>query len=37
MRFKPARIAGRPVRQLAEQLFKFEVILKDSAGTSTRP
>ncbi len=25
MKFRPARIGGKPVRQLAEQLFKFEI------------
>lgn len=25
MRFRPAKVGGRPVRQLAEQLFRFEV------------
>jgi TonB family protein len=29
MKFRPARIGGRPVRQLAEQLFKFEIARPD--------
>lgn len=29
MRFRPAKVGGRPVRQLAEQLFRFEVARRD--------
>jgi protein TonB len=30
MRFRPAKVGERPVRQLAEQLFRFEVTKSDS-------
>lgn len=36
MKFRPARIGGRPVRQLAEQLFKFEIVRTDSLSRRTR-
>jgi len=33
MKFRPARIGGKPVRQLAEQLFKFEIQRPDPFAT----
>ena len=36
MRFRPAMMQDRPVRQLAEQMFRFEILPADSlAGTDT--
>lgn len=35
MKFRPARIGGKPVRQLAEQLFKFEIVRTDTTARPT--
>jgi TonB family protein len=35
MKFAPARIGNRPVRQLAEQLFRFQIIATVTATDST--
>ncbi|MEX2180838.1 MAG: energy transducer TonB [Gemmatimonadaceae bacterium] len=38
MRFAPARIGDRPVRQLAEQLFRFQILpTQTSAAPTTTP